>query len=132
MILFFLSCLHHLVACFLVCVIFYYKSDYPFIGQDEGCSSFWCHHNYSSYGCFEICWYVKGSVTSFQQKNCWGYIVDPCTTVQYFWSRISLANLQVTRCFQVEDNIAQAFCLIGELQAAMDHCQASIKVSFST
>ncbi|KAL0298280.1 UNVERIFIED_CONTAM: Stress-induced-phosphoprotein 1 [Sesamum radiatum] len=27
-----------------------------------------------------------------------------------------------------EDNIAQAFCSIGEIQAAMDHCQASIKI----
>ncbi|KAL8552408.1 hypothetical protein ACS0TY_001195 [Phlomoides rotata] len=32
------------------------------------------------------------------------------------------------RIAEVEDNIAQAFCLIGELQSAMDHCQASIKI----
>ncbi|KAL0321737.1 UNVERIFIED_CONTAM: Stress-induced-phosphoprotein 1 [Sesamum calycinum] len=32
------------------------------------------------------------------------------------------------RIAEVEDNIAQAFCSIGEIQAAMDHCQASIKI----
>ncbi|KAK6155982.1 hypothetical protein DH2020_010230 [Rehmannia glutinosa] len=32
------------------------------------------------------------------------------------------------RIAEVEDNIAQAFCLIGELQAALDHCQASIEI----
>lgn len=29
----------------------------------------------------------------------------------------------------MEDNLAQAFCLVGELQAAIDHCKASIQVS---
>ena len=29
---------------------------------------------------------------------------------------------------QVEDNLAQAFCLVGELQLSMDHCKASIQV----
>lgn len=33
--------------------------------------------------------------------------------------------------FQVEDNIAQAFCLVGEMQSAADHCKASIEVSIS-
>ncbi|KAG6418529.1 hypothetical protein SASPL_120733 [Salvia splendens] len=28
----------------------------------------------------------------------------------------------------VEDDIAQAFCLIGNLQAGMDHCRASVKI----
>ncbi|PIN26923.1 Histone-lysine N-methyltransferase [Handroanthus impetiginosus] len=32
------------------------------------------------------------------------------------------------RIAEVEDNVAQAFCLIGELQAAMNHCQASIEI----
>ncbi|KAI3458405.1 hypothetical protein Pfo_015068 [Paulownia fortunei] len=32
------------------------------------------------------------------------------------------------RIAKVEDNIAQAFCLTGELQAALDHCQASIEI----
>ncbi|KAK6135587.1 hypothetical protein DH2020_030695 [Rehmannia glutinosa] len=32
------------------------------------------------------------------------------------------------RIAEVEDNIAQAFYLIGELQAAVDHCQASIEI----
>ncbi|KAL0304001.1 UNVERIFIED_CONTAM: hypothetical protein Sradi_6268200 [Sesamum radiatum] len=32
------------------------------------------------------------------------------------------------RIAEVEDNVAQAFCSIGEIQAAMDHCQASIKI----
>ncbi|KAL6532980.1 hypothetical protein OROMI_027092 [Orobanche minor] len=32
------------------------------------------------------------------------------------------------RIAEVEDNIAQAFCLTGELQAALDHCQASIEI----
>ncbi|KAL0401057.1 UNVERIFIED_CONTAM: Stress-induced-phosphoprotein 1 [Sesamum latifolium] len=32
------------------------------------------------------------------------------------------------RIAEVEDNIAQAFCSIGEIQVAMDHCQASIKI----
>ncbi|XP_073296910.1 uncharacterized protein [Primulina huaijiensis] len=29
---------------------------------------------------------------------------------------------------EVEDNIAQALCLAGDLQAALDHCQASIEI----
>ncbi|XP_057778491.1 uncharacterized protein LOC130997245 isoform X2 [Salvia miltiorrhiza] len=32
------------------------------------------------------------------------------------------------RIAEVEDNIAQAFCLIGDLQAATDHCRASIEI----
>ncbi|KAK6135538.1 hypothetical protein DH2020_030709 [Rehmannia glutinosa] len=32
------------------------------------------------------------------------------------------------RIAEVEDNIAQAFCRIGELQAALAHCQASIEI----
>ncbi|GFP89400.1 histone-lysine n-methyltransferase smyd3 [Phtheirospermum japonicum] len=32
------------------------------------------------------------------------------------------------RMAKVEDNIAQAFCLIGDPQAALDHCQASIEI----
>ncbi|KAL2540000.1 Tetratricopeptide repeat (TPR)-like superfamily protein [Abeliophyllum distichum] len=32
------------------------------------------------------------------------------------------------RIAEVEDNVAQAFCLVGELQAALDHCQASVEV----
>ncbi|CAA0834501.1 Tetratricopeptide repeat (TPR)-like superfamily protein [Striga hermonthica] len=32
------------------------------------------------------------------------------------------------RVAEVEDNIAQAFCLVGELRAALDHCQASIEI----
>nr|GME07068.1 SET and MYND domain-containing protein 4 isoform X1 [Ipomoea batatas] len=32
------------------------------------------------------------------------------------------------RIAEVEDNIAQAMCLVGEPQAAMDHCKASIKI----
>ncbi|XP_047944931.1 SET and MYND domain-containing protein 4 isoform X1 [Salvia hispanica] len=32
------------------------------------------------------------------------------------------------RLAEVEDNIAQAFCLIGDLQAGMDHCRASIEI----
>lgn len=31
--------------------------------------------------------------------------------------------------FQVEDNIAQASCLLGDLQAARKHCKASIEVN---
>ncbi|KZV30020.1 SET and MYND domain-containing protein 4-like [Dorcoceras hygrometricum] len=31
---------------------------------------------------------------------------------------------------EAEDNIAQALCLAGDFQAAMDHCQASIEVTF--
>ena len=31
---------------------------------------------------------------------------------------------------QAEDCLAQAFCMIGELQPAMHHCKASIKVNF--
>ncbi|KAK7282465.1 hypothetical protein RIF29_11271 [Crotalaria pallida] len=29
---------------------------------------------------------------------------------------------------EVEDNLAQAFCLLGELKLSMDHCKASIKI----
>jgi len=29
---------------------------------------------------------------------------------------------------QAEDSIAQAFCLVGELQLSVDHCKASIQV----
>jgi len=29
---------------------------------------------------------------------------------------------------QAEDNLAQAFCLVGELQLSVDHCKASIQV----
>ncbi|KAI8031024.1 hypothetical protein LOK49_LG01G01123 [Camellia lanceoleosa] len=29
---------------------------------------------------------------------------------------------------EVEDNLAQAFCLFGDLQLAMDHCEASIEI----
>ncbi|XP_041995450.1 histone-lysine N-methyltransferase SMYD3-like isoform X2 [Salvia splendens] len=32
------------------------------------------------------------------------------------------------RLAEVEDNIAQAFCLIGDLQAGMDHCRASFEI----
>ncbi|KAK6794180.1 hypothetical protein RDI58_007633 [Solanum bulbocastanum] len=32
------------------------------------------------------------------------------------------------RIAEVEDNLAQAFCLVGELQAAIDHCKASIQI----
>ncbi|KAG8380981.1 hypothetical protein BUALT_Bualt06G0073000 [Buddleja alternifolia] len=32
------------------------------------------------------------------------------------------------RIAEVEDNIAQAFCLVGEHQAALDHCQASVQI----
>ncbi|XP_033513353.1 uncharacterized protein [Nicotiana tomentosiformis] len=32
------------------------------------------------------------------------------------------------RIAEVEDNLAQAFCLVGELQAALDHCKASIQI----
>ncbi|XP_019191551.1 PREDICTED: SET and MYND domain-containing protein 4 isoform X1 [Ipomoea nil] len=32
------------------------------------------------------------------------------------------------RIAEVEDNVAQAMCLVGEPQAAMDHCKASIKI----
>ncbi|KAL3653368.1 hypothetical protein CASFOL_003049 [Castilleja foliolosa] len=32
------------------------------------------------------------------------------------------------RIAKVEDNIAQAFCLIGDPQAALDHCRASIEI----
>lgn len=31
---------------------------------------------------------------------------------------------------QLEDNLAQAFCLLGELQHAKSHCKASMQVSF--
>ncbi|OIW15313.1 hypothetical protein TanjilG_10753 [Lupinus angustifolius] len=31
-------------------------------------------------------------------------------------------------CMQVEDNLAQAFCLLGELELCMDHCKASIQI----
>jgi hypothetical protein len=33
-------------------------------------------------------------------------------------------------CVQAEDNLAQAFCLVGELQLSADHCKASIQVIF--
>lgn len=29
---------------------------------------------------------------------------------------------------QAEDSLAQAFCIVGELQLAMDHCKASLLV----
>ncbi|WMV19996.1 hypothetical protein MTR67_013381 [Solanum verrucosum] len=32
------------------------------------------------------------------------------------------------RIAEVEDNLAQAFCLVGELQAAIDHCKTSIQI----
>lgn len=32
------------------------------------------------------------------------------------------------RIAEIEDNLAQTFCLIGELQAAIDHCKASIQI----
>ncbi|XP_075111247.1 uncharacterized protein LOC142181709 isoform X3 [Nicotiana tabacum] len=32
------------------------------------------------------------------------------------------------RIAEVEDNLSQAFCLVGELQAALDHCKASIQI----
>lgn len=32
------------------------------------------------------------------------------------------------RIAEVEDNVAQAFCLVGDLQAALDHCQASVEI----
>ncbi|MCD7453858.1 hypothetical protein HAX54_022354 [Datura stramonium] len=32
------------------------------------------------------------------------------------------------RIAELEDNLAQAFCLVGELQAALDHCKASIQI----
>lgn len=32
------------------------------------------------------------------------------------------------RIAEEEDNLAQAFCLVGELQAAIDHCKASIQI----
>ncbi|KAK9282913.1 hypothetical protein L1049_011138 [Liquidambar formosana] len=32
------------------------------------------------------------------------------------------------RIAEVEDNLAQAFCLVGESQSAMEHCKASIEV----
>ncbi|XP_041008260.1 uncharacterized protein LOC121252549 isoform X11 [Juglans microcarpa x Juglans regia] len=32
------------------------------------------------------------------------------------------------RISEVEDNLAEAFCLVGELQLAVDHCKASIEI----
>ncbi|KAF5467557.1 hypothetical protein F2P56_017372 [Juglans regia] len=32
------------------------------------------------------------------------------------------------RISEVEDNLAEAFCLVGELQLALDHCKASIEI----
>lgn len=31
-------------------------------------------------------------------------------------------------CMQAEDNLAQAFCIVGKLQLSVDHCKASIQV----
>ncbi|XP_022890240.1 SET and MYND domain-containing protein 4 isoform X4 [Olea europaea var. sylvestris] len=36
------------------------------------------------------------------------------------------------RIAEVEDNVAQAFCLVGDLQAALDHCRASVEVNALT
>ncbi|XP_035548434.1 uncharacterized protein LOC109000918 isoform X10 [Juglans regia] len=34
----------------------------------------------------------------------------------------------IRSCCKVEDNLAEAFCLVGELQLALDHCKASIEI----
>ncbi|XP_041008252.1 uncharacterized protein LOC121252549 isoform X10 [Juglans microcarpa x Juglans regia] len=34
----------------------------------------------------------------------------------------------IRSCCKVEDNLAEAFCLVGELQLAVDHCKASIEI----
>lgn len=32
---------------------------------------------------------------------------------------------------QAEDNLAEAFCLIGEFQAAVHHCKSSLEVQLN-
>ncbi|XP_059627848.1 uncharacterized protein LOC132270675 isoform X2 [Cornus florida] len=52
-------------------------------------------------------------------------LLDALRSLDMLRSTLHAYNKKVA---QVEDNIAQAFCLVGELQPAMDHCKASIEI----
>ncbi|MED6193508.1 hypothetical protein PIB30_020121 [Stylosanthes scabra] len=52
-------------------------------------------------------------------------IADALKSLHWLRSNLHAYNKLIA---EVEDNLAQAFCLLGELQLSMDHCKASIKI----